>query len=166
MVTELVAQGALMLPFLVFGVVGMARVTADEYAEKWARRLSGATQDIKKGIEKVKTSPTAKAADKAELALRKIMEAFNNGTWAAQLRKVSLESWRESAIGKGLDRIAKGVTDATPGQKVMAQKLLAAVDASVAEAEKTPRGSLEDNIGRMVTFVRGMAGRSLRKPGS
>jgi hypothetical protein len=163
---EILTQGALMLPLLVFAAVGMARVDAGEYAEKWARRLSASSQDIRKGIEKVKVSPTAKAADQAELALRKIMEAFNNGTWASQLRKVSLESWRASAIGKGLDRIAKGVADATPGQVQMATKLLAAVDLSVAEANRTPRGSLEDNITRMTTFVRGMAGRSLKKPGA
>jgi hypothetical protein len=142
----------------------MARVTAEEYAEKWNRRLKGATEDIRRGINKVSVSPTELAAKKSELALQKIIQAFQDGTWAAQLRKVGLDDWKQSAIGKGLQRIAAGVDAAQPGQRQMAEQLLAAVDASVAEANQTPRGDLESNITRMTTYVRGMAKRKLRRP--
>jgi len=142
----------------------MARVTAQEYAEKWNRRLKGATEDIRRGIAKVSVSPTEMAAKKAEITLQKIIAAFQDGTWASQLRKVSLESWKESATIKGLQRIAAGVDAAQPGQAQMAEQLLAAVDAAVAEANQTPRGDLEANITRMTTFVRGMNKRKLRRP--
>jgi hypothetical protein len=142
----------------------MARVTAEEYAEKWTRRIKGSTEDIRRGISKVSVSPTEQAAKKAELALQKIIAAFQDGTWAAQLRKVGLEDWKASAIGKGLQRIAAGVDAAAPRQVQMASSLLAAVDASVAEANATPRGDLEANITRMTTFVRGMNKRKLRRP--
>src|SRR5262245_48843727 len=142
----------------------MARVDAAEYTEKWSRRLKASTPDIQKGVNKVTVSPTEKAARQAETALAKIIEAFQNGTWAAQLRKVDLQSWKDSALQKGLTRIAQGVDSAIPGQQEMAQRLLQAVDAAVAKVETTPRGDLETNIGRMVTFTREMAARKLKRP--
>lgn len=147
-------------------VFGMARVTADQYTERWKTGLTQNTGRIREGINRVTVSPTEMAAKAAERTLQKIIAAFQDGTWASQLRKVSLEDWKASAINIGLTRIAAGVEAATEDQREMAVKLLAAVDASVAEAEKTPRGDLEANITRMTTFVRGMAKRKLRKPGA
>jgi len=143
----------------------MARVTADEYADKWSRRLKGSTEDIRRGISRVSVSPTEQAAKAADLMLNNLMKSVQDGTWAAQLRAVSLDDWKQSATSKGLQRIASGVDAATADQVGMAQKLLAAVDASVADANKTPRGDLEANITRMTSFVRGMAGRKIRRPG-
>ena len=40
----------------------MSRLTPDEAAVKQANRLKGATEEIRKGIERVTVSPTAKAA--------------------------------------------------------------------------------------------------------
>lgn len=146
-------------------VVGMARVTADQYTDRWKTGLTQNTNRIREGIQRLTVSPTESAAKVADRALQKIIAAFQDGTWAAQLRRVSLEDWKTSAINKGLTRIAQGVEGADASQREMAARLLAAVDASVAEAERTPRGDLEANITRMTTFVRGMASRKLRRPG-
>ena len=143
----------------------MAKVNATEYAEKWSRRLAGSTEDIRKGIEKVSEAPGIKAARQKDLMKQKLMASIDDGTWAAQVAGVSLEDWKSAAIKKGVNRIAAGVEQAKPKQVVMAEKLLAAVDASVAEANQTPRGDLEANINRMTSFVRGMAKRKIRRPG-
>ena len=40
----------------------MAKVTPQEFAEKWARRTQGATQDYIRGIDRVTEAPGVKAA--------------------------------------------------------------------------------------------------------
>jgi len=142
----------------------MARVTAAEYAAKWGTRLKAAGEDIRRGIGKVAVAPTELAARQSALMLQKVTESVNNGTWAGQLRKVSLQDWQTAALNKGVQRISAGVDAAQVGQTAMAEQLLAAVDASVAEVNKTPRGDLETNIGRAATFSRQMAQRKLRRP--
>jgi hypothetical protein len=144
----------------------MARVTAAEYVEDWKRGLVGSTDKIRRGISRVTESPTEKAAKSQERALQNLIQAFTDGTWASQLRKVSLEDWKSSATNKGLQRIAAGVEGASASQVQMAERLLAAVDASLMEVNKTPRGDLEANISRSVTMQRQMAQRKLRRPGS
>ena len=42
----------------------MARVTAEEYQEKHARRLKASVEDIRRGIERVSTNPCDLAAAK------------------------------------------------------------------------------------------------------
>ncbi len=144
----------------------MARLSASEYAEKWARRLSGASEDVKKGIGRVTEAPGVKAAANQEAMRINLNKSIDDGTWAAQTRKVSLEDWKKAAIDKGTARLASGVQAAQASQVPMAEKLLAAVDASVAEANQIKRGDLEANVQRMTTFVRGMAKRKLRRPGA
>ena len=144
----------------------MAKLTPQEYADKWARRLSGSTEDIRRGIDRVTEAPGMAAARAKELMKQKLIQSLDDGTWESQVKGVTLEEWKKQAGGKGVERIASGVNAAKDKQVPMAEKLLAAVDASVSEANKTPRGTLEDNITRMTTFVRGMAKRKIRRPGA
>lgn len=143
----------------------MARLTPDEYVNKWGRRLKGATQDIRAGIDRVTIAPGVKAAAQQETMRRKLNESIDDGTWSASVKAVTVDQWKDAAKSKGVDRIAAGVDSALPRQAAMAGKLLAAVDAAKAEADKTPRGTLADNMTRMNTFVQEMAKRKLRRPG-
>jgi hypothetical protein len=70
---------------------------------------------------------------------------------------VSAEEWKKKTLDKGVARIAAGVDAAAGTQVAMATELLANVDNAVSAANQTPRGTLEDNITRMTTFVREMA---------
>ena len=135
----------------------MAKVTAQEYAEKWGRRLKGSTEDIRRGANRVTEAPGVAAARQQDLMLTKLTESITSGLWAQQVAAVSLEDWKKALMEKGVGRIAAGVDAATPKQQQMATRLLAAVDSAMADANRTPRGSLEDNINRMTTFVRSMA---------
>lgn len=138
----------------------MAKVSPTEYAEKWGRRMKGATADIQRGVEQVTESPGVAAARQAQLFLQKLSEAIASGKWQRAVAGVSAQDWKDSMIRKGLQRIAAGVDQAQPSQVQMAQKLLADVDAAVAEVNKTPRGDLETNIGRAATFARSMHSRA------
>ena len=140
----------------------MAKVTPQEFAEKWNRRMKGSTQDMQRGIERVTEAPGVAAAKQSALMLQKLTESLTDGSWARAVAGVSLQEWKDSAIKKGLQRIAAGVDGSTGYVAEQAQKLLADVDAAVAEVSRTPRGDLETNINRMATFARTMAARSKR----
>lgn len=143
----------------------MAKVTAQEYAEKWGRRLSAATEDIRRGVEKVSVAPGEAAAAAQDAMLANVVESINSGLWAKRVREVSLPEWKAATLDKGIPRIASGVQAAQPKVARMAVDLLAAVDASAAEANALPKGTLEDSINRMVTFTRAMHRNAPRRQG-
>ena len=140
----------------------MAKVNASEYAEKWGRRLKGSTEDIRRGINRVSKAPGESAAEQIELMKANVMRSLEDGTWERNVRAVSLEDWKDKILNKGLQRIGAGVDAAQTKQVAMAEKLLAAVDASVEVVNRTPRGDIETNIARMVTFAREMNKRKIK----
>ena len=89
--------------------------------------------------------------------LTKITESVSSGRWARKVAAVPLDEWKKKTLEKGVGRIASGVDAAAATQVAMATELLANIDAAVAVVNQTPRGTLEDNITRMTTFVREMA---------
>ena len=135
----------------------MAKVTAAQYAEKWARRMKNSAQDIQLGIDKVTESPTAKAAQSLDRAAQAYQEAVSSGRMAQKLNNVSLQDWKETTKSKVAARLSSGVDAAGSKQVAMAQKLLPIVDAAAAEANALPKGSLADSINRMTTFVTRMS---------
>ena len=135
----------------------MARLTPEEVASKQATRLKGATEDIRRGIDRVTSSPTAKAATKQTKMLTNLTASVNNGTWAKRLNAVSLEDWKAKARDIGVNRIAAGIDGAHGKQVEFYSKLLPAVDSAKAKVNAMPDASLEDNINRMTTYIREMS---------
>lgn len=138
----------------------MARVTAAEFAEKWNRRLKAAAPDIQRGIERVQEAPGVAAARNQAAMINNLQARVNDGTWARRVAGVSLQDWQQAAKTKGVQRIAAGVDAAQGKVSAMAGALLQAVDAAVAETNRTPRGDLEANINRATTFMRSMAAKA------
>jgi hypothetical protein len=135
----------------------MARLTAQEFQEKHARRLSAAVADVQKGIDRVTVNPCELAAAKKDKMLAGITAAVQNGTWERGLRRVSLDQWKKAARDIGATRIASGINAAKDKVIAFAEQLLPHIDAQVAKIKAMPDLSLEDNIARMTTFIRGMA---------
>lgn len=135
----------------------MARVTAEEYQEKHARRLKAAVPDIQKGVEKVTRNPCEAAAAKQDKMLANLTESVNNGKWARGLKKVSLEDWRTKMLEKGTARIASGIDGAREKVIAFAADLLPHVDSGVEKVKKMPDLTIEDSINRSATFIRHMA---------
>lgn len=135
----------------------MSRLTAQQFQEKHARRLSAAVEDVRAGINRVTVNPCELAAAKQEKMLAGITEAVNSGRWAGGLRRVSLEQWKTAAINVGVGRISSGINAAKDKVIAFAEQLLPHIDAQVAKIKALPDLTLEDNINRMTTFIRGMA---------
>jgi len=135
----------------------MARLTAIEFQEKHARRLSASIDDVRKGIDRVTVNPCELAAAKQEKMLTNLTAAVNDGRWAAGLKRVSLEEWKDKAKNVGAGRIASGINAAKSKVIAFAEQLLPHIDAGQAKLKTMPDITLEDNIQRMITMTRHMA---------
>lgn len=135
----------------------MARVTAEEYQEKHARRLKASVEDIRRGIERVSTNPCELAAAKADKMLSKLSEAVQSGKWARNLKKVTLDDWKAKMTEKGVPRISGGIDGAKDKVIAFAKDLLPHVDAGVSKVKAMPDLTIDDSINRAGAFIRHMA---------
>lgn len=135
----------------------MAKLTAVEFQEKHARRLKAAVEDVRKGIDRVTENPCEKAAAKQDKMLTNLTAAVTSGKWADGLKRVSLEDWKKKARDIGVNRIAAGIDGAKGKVIAFAEQLLPHIDREKAKLSSMPDVTLDDNINRMTSFVRGMA---------
>lgn len=135
----------------------MAKLTAQEFQEKHARRLKGAVEDVRKGIDRVTENPCDKAAAKADKMLTNLTASVTSGKWAAGLKRVTLEEWKRKARDIGVNRIAAGIDGAADKVVAFAEQLLPHIDREQAKIKAMPDVTLDDNINRMTSFIRGMA---------
>lgn len=133
------------------------KVTPDEYAAKWKARLDGAVDEIRAGVEKVSEAPGVKAAANAAKMRARIIEAIDNGRWGAEVSKVTLPEWKKAMLEKGVPRIRAGTEAAIPDMKAFGTELFTHIEAGQKLIEGKPSLTLEDNIDRMVTFIRHMS---------
>lgn len=135
----------------------MAKLTGQQFAEKWGARLKSSTDAITLGVNGVTRSPTLAAADKQDKMRTNIVKAIDSGRWAAGLKRVTLEDWKSSMIDRGIARIAAGVDAAQADMAVFGEELAAYQSTLSAKIAKMPDTTLEDNIARMTEQVRGMS---------
>lgn len=133
------------------------KVNAQQYAEKWARRLSQSTEDIRAGVNRVTEAPTEKAAASQDKWLSGIQKAAQTGKWAGGLRRVSLADWKTATLDKGLNRVAPGAEAARPKVTEMAADLLNFENTVLGEIERMPDLTIEHSIARATTWIRRMA---------
>lgn len=133
------------------------KVTAAQLTEKWQRRLKGAIEDMRQGVDRVTEAPGAAAAAKADKWQAAISEARTKDKWRRRVGAVTLEEWKTSMKEKGLSRIASGVDGATDKMQRFAAQLIEHQNAGLVMLEKLPDLTLEDSINRMAAWTRHMA---------
>jgi len=119
-------------------------------AAKWQQNASAATQSYKDGINSVTVAPGQAAARQKNAYVQGVQT--NADLWASRVAKVSTEEWKAAATGKGADRYAGGVAAGAPKMAAFMADFLPKVQ-SIANA-LPPRGTLEQNIARMVQQAR------------
>jgi hypothetical protein len=132
-------------------------LNAQQFAEKHNRRLKGAIEDMRNGVAGVTTAPSTQAIAKKDKMIARLTESVNNGKWASNLQKVSLEDWKTQMIDKGLPRVAGGIDSARLKVEDFASQLLPAIESATSKIKAMPDLTLEDSINRMTTMVREMA---------
>jgi hypothetical protein len=135
----------------------MAKLTPQQAQEKHARRLKGSTEDIRQGIQRVTEAPGIKAAKKTDKMRTNLLNAIDSGKWTARVQSVSLESWKTLMADKGIPRIAAGIDGAKEKTTEFFAQLFPYQDSLSSKVNSMPDITLEDNLQRMTTFVRGMS---------
>ena len=135
----------------------MALPTPSEFADKWSRRLKGAVEDIRKGVERVTESPGKKAAEKFDKWVAKITAEETQKKWKENVSKVDVGEWKEMMINKGVPAISRGVDMAKSKVEDFASQLLAHIEAGLKKIEAMPDLTLEDSIARATEWIRHMA---------
>ncbi|HVD03180.1 MAG TPA: hypothetical protein VNF75_03470 [Candidatus Dormibacteraeota bacterium] len=131
----------------------MTTQTPDQVAANWAARLASSTSKITAGVQGVTTSP-GQAAARQQAAYVQNVQA-NAAKWAARTAAVPLNTWQQDTINKGIPRIATGATAAIPKFTQVMTSLLPYIQSQVNALPA--RGTLDQNIARMTSFVQGMA---------
>jgi hypothetical protein len=133
------------------------KLTPSQAQEKHARRLKGALDDMRVGVQSVSVSPTSKAAAKGDKMIARLTASVQSGKWANRLNAVTLDQWKTSVITKGLPRVAAGIDAAAPKMTAVFDSLFAAENRILSAIEKMPDMTLEDSINRATTWMREMA---------
>ena len=133
----------------------MAKLTPQQYTDKWASRLKGAGQQIRDGVANLTVNPCAQAAAASKKWIQKVSDA--EGKFVRGLGRVSLEEWKSQLLGKGVQRISSGVDGALAKQVEFASQLLPYTDTVKAACNAMPGLTLDDGINRAVKAIQLMA---------
>lgn len=128
----------------------MARVTAQQAAEKWKARLSAAGQQITDGVNAVTVAPGTKAAQAADLWLQRVSAAKDK--WKARVASVGLQEWQQSMIDN-IPRIAQGAQAKAGKVEQFMTEFLPHLDAGVAKVNAMPKGGLQESINRAAAMI-------------
>ena len=136
------------------GLIMAVRGSAASITEKWAQRTSGATQQVIEGVQRVQTAPGIKAAAQKQVWLANIQAKADK--WEQNTKSVSLQSW-QAATTAGAQRISAGVNAKKGKMEAFLNEFLPHVENIQRRVDAMPRGSLEQNLARMMENARGLA---------
>lgn len=125
-------------------------LTPQEIAEKQVRRALAATADYKKGVESVKVSPTAIAAQRVDQWAAGVVRAQQDGSFVDGCNSCSREKWVSRTVGKGATNYGPGIKAAEADILEFQTANKANQDQIAAQLASMPRGSFEENMQRMV----------------
>lgn len=128
---------------------------ATTVAQKWAQNLTNSTAAMKAGVQAVTTAPGQLAANAQQQYAMGVQQAVASGKYAKNVAAVSLSDWQNAMNNKGIPRIASG---AQAGQGKMQNFMNQFLPHAQAVAQSLPpRGTIDQNIQRMVAQVQGNA---------
>jgi hypothetical protein len=128
--------------------------TADQAAAAWVAGLANAGQKITDGVNSVTAAPGQLAARQKAVYTANV--AANADKWAKNVAAVSLQTWQQDTISKGIPRIATGAAAAQAKMGAFLTKLLPYIAAG--KGSLPARGSFDQNIARMTAWARYMHG--------
>jgi len=133
------------------------KVSPADYAKLWKEHLDASTPRIEAGVMRVTVAPGVSAAKAQEKFRKNLLEAIDSGRWAGEVAKVPLADWQERMIKKGIGRIRAGTEAAQAEMEEFGAVLFKHIEAGQAQIADLPSISLDDNIERMVKFIRHMS---------
>lgn len=129
----------------------MARVTADQAAQKWQQRMSTAGQQIQDGVQAVTVAPGAQAARAKDLWAQRVVAAKDK--WASRVASVSLADWQQKMIEVGIPRVASGAAANVGKVQDFMSEFLPYLDQGVQKVNAMPKGDLGASINRAAAMI-------------
>lgn len=127
------------------------RGNAQSNAEKWKRNISAATPDIQAGIQATTEAPGLKAAAQSGAYLAGVQN--NVDKWKKNVAAVSVDEWKRLALA-GVGRIAQGAAAKQGRVEAFNSQFYPHLERVQQELKTIPRGSLEQNLARMLQNAR------------
>lgn len=118
-------------------------------AQRWASGMAGASAKVQAGVAAVTVAPGQRAAASQALYLANVQA--NAQKWAKNTAAVPLSTWQTRMNTKGIPRMGTGATAAQGDFATVMGKILAAERTIVGALP--PRGTVQQNIQRSVTFM-------------
>ena len=118
--------------------------------------LSGATQKITDGVNRVTVAPGQKAAAAQQKWAQRVQAAQQK--WATRVGQVTLQEWQQAMTTVGVQRVAQGAQAKQGKFSAFMQDFLPFLSAGVQRVEAMPSTTLEDNINRSIAMIRYTAG--------
>ena len=133
-----------------------AHGTPDEVAQAWVNAMSQAATKATAGANAVTVSPGQSAANALQKWVQALASPQVQQKWQTQVGAVTLASWQQAYINKGVPRMASGASNAQAKFTAAMTSLLRFIDAGVAQVKSMPSATYADRENRMLTFVRYM----------
>lgn len=135
----------------------MPKLTPQEAQVKYAKNLKNASADITAGVKRVTVAPGQQAAAKSDKMRANLVAAIDSGKWKQRVASVSLQEWQDKMLNKGVQRIAAGVDGAAAKSVDFFSQLFPFQEQLQGQIKAMPDLTLDDNINRMSSFIRGMS---------
>ena len=135
----------------------MPKLTPEQFQEKHARRLKGATEDMRAGAERLTVAPTELAIKKLDKMKSNFIKAMDSGKVERGLKRVTLDDWKTKYIDVGIDRVSAGIDAAKEKVISFASELLPFEATLQAEVSKMSDLTIQDSVARSTKWIMGMS---------
>ena len=131
-------------------------MTGADYQEKHARKLKGATADIKAGVEALTEAPGKKAAEAKDVYVAKMTDSATHDRWARNVSKVTLEDWKKDMTEKGIGRISAGLDRSKGKIADFGGKLISFIKSAKPEFDKKRPLTLDEAASKAADWIKKM----------
>ncbi len=123
-------------------------LSPQQIAQKWVNGVAGGVEAFREGVQAVSVAPTEAAIAAIPRYIEGTQRAAADGTLERGLRRVTLPDWQRATIEKGAPRLATGARAAQADFAAFMTEFMPFVEN--VRSNLPPRGSLQDNLQRMV----------------
>lgn len=133
-------------------------LTAQQWATRWAAKMGEANDKIRQGVTALQTAPgeIATRAENENKMRTNWLASLASGKWHNNTVAVTLQSWQQSMIVKGLANMPAGIASGTPKVQAYATRAIPIMTALQAQIKAMPKANINDSKARMIAWIDGM----------